>query len=95
METKFIWVVHFEEADFSDLDCAFDNFEKAKEAVQTIFDKVSAVNPAWQNLMLDDEEAILFDDDARVRRDWNLGGAIDPTNTDIFEVLKEILSGLE
>lgn len=57
METKFIWVVHFEEADFTDLDCAFDTFEKAKEAVQTIFDKVSAVNPAWQNLMLDDEDA--------------------------------------
>ena len=56
METKFIWVVHFEEADFTDLDCAFDTFEKAKEAVQTIFDKVSAVNPAWQNLMLDDED---------------------------------------
>ena len=46
METKFIWVVHFEEANFNDLDCAFDTFEKAKEAVQTIFDKVSAVNPA-------------------------------------------------
>ena len=56
METKFIWTVHFEEADFTDLDCAFDTFEKAKEAVQTIFDKVSAVNPAWQNLMLDDED---------------------------------------
>ena len=48
MGTKFIWVVHFEEADFNDLDCAFDSFEKAKEAVQTIFDKVSAINPAWQ-----------------------------------------------
>lgn len=57
METKFIWVVHFEGADFNDLDCAFDSFETAKEAVQTIFDKVSAVNPAWQNLMLDDEDA--------------------------------------
>lgn len=56
METKFIWVVHFEEADFTDLDCAFDTFEKAKEAVQTIFDKVSAVNPAWQNFELEDED---------------------------------------
>lgn len=61
MGTKFIWVVHFEEADFTDLDCAFDTFEKAKEAVQTIFDKVSAVNPAWQNLMLDDED---------IEREW-------------------------
>ena len=56
METKFIWVVHFEEADFTDLDCAFDTFKKAKEAVQTIFDKVSAVNPAWQNFKLEDED---------------------------------------
>lgn len=32
-------------------------FEKAKEAVQTIFDKISAVNPAWQNLTVDNEDA--------------------------------------
>lgn len=43
----------------------------------------------------DDEEALIFDDDARVRRDWNLGGAIDPTTTNILDVLKEILNGLE
>lgn len=43
----------------------------------------------------EDEEALLFDDDANVRRDWNLGGAIDPTKVDILEVLKEILNGLE
>ena len=42
-----------------------------------------------------DEEALIFDDDVNVRRDWDLGGAIDPTNTDILEVLKEILNGLE
>lgn len=45
--------------------------------------------------LADDEEALLFDDDAGVRRDWNLGGAIDPTTTNILDVLKEILSGLE
>lgn len=45
--------------------------------------------------LADDEEALIFDDDARVRRDWDLGGAIDPTKVDILEVLKEILSGLE
>lgn len=61
METKFIWPVNFSNNDFNDLNCAFDNFESAKEAVQTIFDKVSAVNPAWQNLMLDDED---------VEREW-------------------------
>ncbi len=42
-----------------------------------------------------DEEALIFDDDARVRRDWDLGGAIDPTKVDILEVLKEILNGLD
>ena len=56
METKFIWVVNFGDNDFDDLNCAFDNFKSAKEAVQTIFDKVSAVNPAWQNLRLEDED---------------------------------------
>ena len=45
METKFIWVVNFGDNDFDDLNCAFDNFKTAKEAVQTIFGKVSAVNP--------------------------------------------------
>ena len=43
METKFIWVVNFGDNDFDDLNCAFDNFKTAKEAVQTIFGKVSAV----------------------------------------------------
>ena len=47
------------------------------------------------NKQYDDEEALIFDDDARVRRDWDLGGAIDPTTTNILDVLKEILSGLE
>lgn len=45
--------------------------------------------------LADDEEALLFDDDAGVRRDWDLGGAIDPTTTNILDVLKEILNGLE
>lgn len=56
METKFIWPVNFSNNDFNDLNCAFDNFESAKEAVQTIFDKISAVDPAWQNLKLSDED---------------------------------------
>ena len=38
------------------MNCAFDNFESAKEAVQTIFDKISAVDPAWQNFKLSDED---------------------------------------
>lgn len=58
METKFIWLVDFRECDFQELNCAFDSFEKAKNAVQEIFSRVSAVNPAWQNLEMDicDEE---------------------------------------
>ena len=56
METKFIWVVNFGDNDFDNLNCAFDNFKSAKEAVQTIFDKISAVDPAWQNLKLNDED---------------------------------------
>ena len=56
METKFIWVVSFGNNDFDDLNCAFNNFKSAKEAVQTIFDKISAVDPAWQNLKLSDED---------------------------------------
>ena len=56
METKFIWVVSFGNNDFDDLNCAFDNFKSAKEAVQTIFGKISAVDPAWQNFKLKDED---------------------------------------
>ena len=56
METKFIWVVNFGDNDFDDLNCAFDNFKSAKEAVQTIFGKISAVDPAWQNFKLKDED---------------------------------------
>lgn len=44
--------------------------------------------------LADDEEALIFDDDVRVRRDWNLGGAIDPTKENICEVLKELLEAL-
>lgn len=57
METKSIWLVSFGNNDLDDLNCAFDNFEKAKEAVQTIFNKISAANPAWQNLEIEDEDA--------------------------------------
>ena len=57
MEKKFIWVVNFNNNDFDDLNCAFDNFKTAKEAVQTIFGKISAVDPAWQNLKLSDGDA--------------------------------------
>lgn len=37
------------------------------------------------------ETAILFDDNAKVRQGWHLGEAIDPTSTDILEVLRGLL----
>lgn len=37
------------------------------------------------------EEAILFDDNAKVRKGWHLGATHDPTIEDIIEVLKGLL----
>ena len=39
----------------------------------------------------EDETAILFDDNAKVRQGWHLGEAIDPTSCDILEVLRSLL----
>lgn len=39
----------------------------------------------------EDETAILFDDNAKVRQGWHLGEAIDPTTTNILEVLRGLL----
>ena len=39
-----------------------------------------------------DETAILFDDNAKVRKGWKMGEAYDPTSCDICEVLKKILN---
>jgi hypothetical protein len=41
-----------------------------------------------------DETAILFDDNAQVRKGWHMGDTYNPTECDICEVLKTIL-GLE
>lgn len=38
-----------------------------------------------------DEEAILFDDNAKVRNGWHLGRAIDPTDIDIIQFLESLL----
>lgn len=37
------------------------------------------------------EEAILVDDDSRIRKSWNLGRTIDPTNVNLLEALEELL----
>lgn len=42
--------------------------------------------------LAENETAILFDDNAKVRSGWHMGEAIDPTETNILEVLADILS---
>lgn len=37
------------------------------------------------------DNAILFDDDAKVRKGWKLGRAIDPTKVDILEELEKLI----
>lgn len=39
----------------------------------------------------DGEEAILFDDNAKVREGWHLGATHDPTTEDIIEVLNGLM----
>lgn len=39
----------------------------------------------------EDESAILFDDNSKVREGWHLGATIDPTACDILEVLKSLV----
>lgn len=39
----------------------------------------------------DGDEAILIDDNAKVRAGWHLGATIDPTAENIIEVLKELV----
>lgn len=38
-----------------------------------------------------EDEAILFDDNAKVRRGWHLGATYDPVKENIIEILKELL----
>ena len=39
----------------------------------------------------EDESAILFDDNSKVREGWHLGATIDPTACNILEVLKSLV----
>lgn len=41
--------------------------------------------------LAEDETAILFDDNAKVRSGWTLGEAIDPTKVDIVKWLEEMV----
>lgn len=40
----------------------------------------------------EDETAILFDDNAKVRQGWHMGEAIDPIECDILEVLRGLVA---
>ena len=40
----------------------------------------------------DDEQAILIDDSAKVRKGWHLGDTINPTNDNIIDKLTELLN---
>lgn len=40
---------------------------------------------------LDDGKAILFDDNAKVRKGWHMGEAYDPTTCDILAILRELV----
>ena len=39
----------------------------------------------------EDETAILFDDNAKVRQGWTMGEAIDPIETDILDFLRGLV----
>ena len=47
-----------------------------------------------RKFLADDEEAILIDDSARVRKGWHLGETVDPTEVDIIDFLGTLLESL-
>ncbi len=64
-------------------DFPFDHFHGVKYGAT----KADSVRP----YLGEDETAILIDDNAKVRKGWHLGEAIDPTACDIVEVLRGLL----
>ena len=61
----------------------FDNFH----GVQYGATKANSV----RKYLAEDETAILFDDNAKVRKGWTLGETVDPTTTNIIEFLENLL----
>lgn len=47
-----------------------------------------------RKFLADDEEAILIDDSAKVRKGWHLGETVDPTEVDIIDFLEALLESL-
>lgn len=72
---KVDWLRHY--------DFPFDHFH----GVQYGATKADSVRKALRN----EDTAILFDDNAKVRKGWTMGEAIDPTTCDIIEFLKGLL----
>ena len=47
-----------------------------------------------RRFLADDEEAILIDDSAKVRKGWHLGETVDPTEINIIDFLEALLESL-
>ena len=47
-----------------------------------------------RKFLADDEEAILIDDSAKVRKGWRLGETVDPTEINVIEFLESVLESL-
>lgn len=72
---KIDWLRHY--------DFPFDHFYGVDYGVRK-----SDVIRQWLG---ENETAILIDDNAEVRKDWDVGATIDPTTCDILEVLRGLL----
>ena len=72
------WLEHF--------DFPFDHFH----GVQYGATKADSV----RKFLADDEEAILIDDSARVRKGWHLGETVDPTEINVIDFLETLLESL-
>lgn len=68
----------------AEMDFPFDHFH----GVQYGATKADSI----RRYLAEDETAILFDDNAKVRNGWHMGEAIDPTTTDILEVLRNLVA---
>ena len=47
-----------------------------------------------RKFLADDEEAILIDDSAKVRKGWHLGETVDPTEINVIDFLETLLESL-
>lgn len=66
-------------------DFPYDHFHGVKYGATKADSVRKRLNPG--------EEAILIDDNAKVRDGWHLGRTIDPTSCDLLDILEELLKG--